>query len=63
MNSGVIADISTTAERGKYMGGAQSGIMARFSSRPLVISLANKHLDSLGLQLVRFCKGRALIEY
>ncbi|KAF5122526.1 Itaconate transport protein [Metarhizium anisopliae] len=27
LNSGVIADISTTAERGKYMGAAQSGIM------------------------------------
>lgn len=63
MNSGVIADISTTAERGKYMGGAQSGIMARFSSSPFVISLTNKHLDSLGPHLVRFRKGWAVTEY
>jgi MFS family permease len=40
LNSGVIADISTTAERGKYMGAAQSGIMAHIVSLcPLLWSI------------------------
>ncbi|QKX52944.1 uncharacterized protein TRUGW13939_00015 [Talaromyces rugulosus] len=36
LNSGVVADISTTAERGKYMGMAQSGIMLGPAIGPII---------------------------
>ncbi|KAK5997669.1 MFS-type transporter clz19 [Cladobotryum mycophilum] len=44
LNSGVIADISTTAERGKYMGAAQSGIMLGPALGPVIGGLLAQYL-------------------
>ncbi|KAI1868299.1 hypothetical protein JX265_007122 [Neoarthrinium moseri] len=44
LNSGVIADISTTAERGKYMGAAQSGIMLGPAIGPILGGLLAEYL-------------------
>ncbi|PTB52535.1 hypothetical protein M431DRAFT_556908 [Trichoderma harzianum CBS 226.95] len=44
LNSGVIADISTTAERGKYMSAAQSGIMLGPAIGPILGGVLAQHL-------------------
>ncbi|RFU79725.1 major facilitator superfamily domain, general substrate transporter [Trichoderma arundinaceum] len=44
LNSGVIADISTTAERGKYMGAAQSGIMLGPAIGPILGGVLAEYL-------------------
>ncbi|KAG8425868.1 hypothetical protein J3459_008659 [Metarhizium acridum] len=44
LNSGVIADISTTAERGKYMGAAQSGIMLGPAIGPILGGVLAQYL-------------------
>ncbi|KAK7739974.1 hypothetical protein SLS53_005568 [Cytospora paraplurivora] len=44
LNSGVIADISTTAERGKYMGAAQSGIMLGPAIGPILGGILAEYL-------------------
>ncbi|KAL7949179.1 major facilitator superfamily domain-containing protein [Trichoderma barbatum] len=44
LNSGVIADISTTAERGRYMGAAQSGIMLGPAIGPILGGVLAQYL-------------------
>ncbi|KAL6822388.1 major facilitator superfamily domain-containing protein [Trichoderma camerunense] len=44
LNSGVIADISTTAERGRYMSAAQSGIMLGPAIGPILGGVLAQHL-------------------
>ncbi|CAD6573418.1 MAG: hypothetical protein ASARMPREDX12_006017 [Alectoria sarmentosa] len=44
LNSGVVADISTTAERGKYMGTAESGIMLGPAISPVIGGILTEFL-------------------
>ncbi|CAF9935788.1 hypothetical protein IMSHALPRED_010351 [Imshaugia aleurites] len=44
LNSGVVADICTTAERGKYMGAAQSGIMLGPALSPVIGGILTEYL-------------------
>ncbi|KAK8106860.1 MFS general substrate transporter [Apiospora kogelbergensis] len=44
LNSGVISDISTSAERGKYMGAAQSGIMLGPAVGPILGGVLSQYL-------------------
>ncbi|UKZ57914.1 hypothetical protein TrVGV298_011775 [Trichoderma virens] len=44
LNSGVIADITTTAERGRYMGAAQSGIMLGPAIGPILGGVLAQYL-------------------
>ena len=44
LNSGVVADIATTAERGKYMGAAQSGIMLGPAIAPVVGGILTEYI-------------------
>lgn len=44
LNSGVVADICTTAERGKYMGAAQSGIMLGPAISPVIGGILTEYL-------------------
>ncbi|KAH6606338.1 major facilitator superfamily domain [Trichoderma cornu-damae] len=58
LNSGVIADISTTAERGKYMGAAQSGIMLLY-----LISTNYEKGPILGGVLAEYLGWRSIFWY